>query len=126
MEKCPDNLQEAYKRNILNRINSSVEEGLKVHSDDRQTDKQTDRQTDRETSIGSQVKFNVIIVQVGVTKDKGRGVFADHDFCKGDYICEYHGDLTTKTEGLKRQKEYKEEEGNYLFFFDNYYVKNLF
>ena len=53
-------------------------------------------------------------VQVGVTKEKGRGVFANHDFQNGDYICEYNGEFITKTEGLKRQKENKEEQGNYF------------
>ena len=42
-----------------------------------------------------------MIVQVGVTKEKGRGVFADHDFQNGDYICEYNGEFITKTEGLE-------------------------
>lgn len=64
-----------------------------------------------------------------LTEDKGRGVAADCTFRSGDFLCNYKGELITKTEGERRKVDYKEELGSYLFFFkhggkDFWYVVN--
>lgn len=37
---------------------------------------------------------------------KGKGVVAGRDFQKGDYICEYAGDLITREEAENRERKY--------------------
>lgn len=40
---------------------------------------------------------------------KGKGVVAGRMFTKGEYVCEYAGDLIEKTEADKREQQYLEE-----------------
>lgn len=47
----------------------------------------------------------------------GRGVFATEYFSKGSYLLEYKGELLTEEEGVKREQEYNESLGSFIFFF---------
>ena len=39
---------------------------------------------------------------------KGKGVINTKPFSKGDYVCEYAGELMSKAEGMAREKKYAE------------------
>ena len=41
--------------------------------------------------------------------DKGKGVTAAQGFAKGEYVCEYAGDLITKAAASKREQQYLAE-----------------
>lgn len=56
-------------------------------------------------------------MQEVLTEEKGKGVVAEKGFQKGDFLCCYRGNLLSKAEGDRRQVEFKEELGSYLFFF---------
>jgi len=58
-------------------------------------------------------------LEVRVIPEKGRGVFAGKVFLKGDYVCEYAGDLIEVQEAKEREIEYEKdpEIGSYMFFF---------
>ncbi|XP_074527371.1 lysine methyltransferase 5Ab [Halichoeres trimaculatus] len=50
---------------------------------------------------------------------KGRGIFADYGFKKGEYVVEYHGDLLGLEEAKKREAEYAQDPqtGCYMYYF---------
>jgi len=50
---------------------------------------------------------------------KGRGVVADHNFARGDFIIEYDGDLISCDEAKERENEYKlnPSVGCYMYYF---------
>lgn len=55
-------------------------------------------------------------------RGKGKGVIATKKYMKGEYICEYEGDLITYGKAQKREDEYIEEQKKraykgYLFYF---------
>lgn len=54
-------------------------------------------------------------------ENKGRAIFTTRLFHKGDFICEYAGELISYTEAKKREKLYSEDEtiGCYMFFFEH-------
>lgn len=64
--------------------------------------------------IGTMFTF---FLQEVLTEDKGRGVFADRIFQRGDFVCCYKGELISKAEGERRRTEFKEELGSFIFFF---------
>lgn len=49
----------------------------------------------------------------------GWGAFAEETVEKGDFICEYIGELITKDVGEKRGIKYAELKSNYIFSLDN-------
>ena len=55
----------------------------------------------------------------GLAHSKGKGVFALKEFKKGALVCEYSGQLISKKEADKREKEYegKPEFGCYMYYF---------
>ena len=60
----------------------------------------------------------LIITKIVRTKEKGRGVVADRPFFNGQFICEYAGELLMDIkEARRREKEYPEEKGSFMFFF---------
>jgi SET domain-containing protein len=48
------------------------------------------------------------------------GVFANKDYRKGEFIVEYDGELINKKEGEKREKEYQQDLGSYIFFYSSH------
>lgn len=54
-----------------------------------------------------------------MTEEKGRGIFANQDLRKGDFVVEYAGDLMSLEEGKEKEAEYSEdaEIGSYIYFF---------
>jgi len=54
-----------------------------------------------------------------MTEEKGRGIFANKDLRKGDFVVEYAGDLMSLEEGVSKEAEYSEdaEIGSYIYFF---------
>jgi len=54
-----------------------------------------------------------------MTEGKGRGIFANKDLSKGDFVVEYAGDLMSLEEGKAKEDEYSEdaEIGCYIYFF---------
>jgi len=49
----------------------------------------------------------------------GRGVFATKAFYQGDFLLQYRGQLITETEANRREQEYNEELGSFLFYFQH-------
>jgi len=62
-------------------------------------------------------KLDHIVMKM--TEGKGRGIFANKDLSKGDFIVEYAGDLMSLEEGKAKEDEYSEdaEIGCYIYFF---------
>lgn len=52
-----------------------------------------------------------------ITNEKGRGVVTDIDLKRGQFVCEYAGELIQRKEAIQRDKSYPEEKGSYMFFF---------
>ena len=56
-------------------------------------------------------------------KERGRGVIAVRGFTKGEYVCEYAGELVTHAEGKKRDKVYGKDSAtahlSYLYYFEH-------
>ncbi|KAI4878945.1 hypothetical protein NFI96_014453 [Prochilodus magdalenae] len=57
---------------------------------------------------------------------KGRGVFADREFQKGQFIVEYHGDLLQIADAKKREAQYAQDptKGCYMYYFN--YLNNKY
>jgi len=49
----------------------------------------------------------------------GRGVFATKAFYQGDFLLQYRGQLITEAEANRREQEYNEELGSFLFYFQH-------
>ncbi|KAM9821814.1 lysine methyltransferase 5Ab isoform X2 [Syngnathus typhle] len=58
-------------------------------------------------------------MQVRVIEGKGRGVFAERRFKKGDFVVEYHGDLLELAEAKLREARYSQDPqtGCYMYYF---------
>ncbi|XP_028417936.1 histone-lysine N-methyltransferase set-1-like [Dendronephthya gigantea] len=52
-----------------------------------------------------------------IDDDIGRGVFTTKTFSKGDFLLEYKGELISQEEGYIREKNYPDDLGSFLFFF---------
>jgi len=54
-----------------------------------------------------------------MTEGKGRGIFANKDLKRGDFVVEYSGDLMSLEEGKEKEEEYSEdaEIGCYIYYF---------
>lgn len=48
---------------------------------------------------------------------KGKGVTVTSPIKKGEYVCYYSGDLLTRAQGIKREENYPDDVGCYIFFF---------
>ena len=61
------------------------------------------------------------MLSVKIIVDKGRAVFARRYLKKGDFVCEYAGELISYREGIKREEIYEKdiETGCYLYFFQH-------
>jgi SET domain-containing protein len=47
----------------------------------------------------------------------GRGVFTKNEISRGDFLLEYRGELINEEEGQKRERNYDEEFGSFMYFF---------
>ena len=54
-----------------------------------------------------------------VLKTADYGVFTTKYIAKGDFICEYDGELLTEVEGEQRRDEYKDKEASFVYFFEH-------
>lgn len=63
-------------------------------------------------------------LKVRYIEGKGRGVFAERDFKKGQFVVEYHGDLLQIAEAKKREAQYAKDpsKGCYMYYFS--YLNN--
>lgn len=52
-------------------------------------------------------------------QSKGRGVFATHDFHRGEFVVEYSGELIDVQQASKREKKYEQDEntGCFMYYF---------
>ena len=60
-----------------------------------------------------------VYIQVVNVAEKGRGIVATKPFSKGDFICEYSGDLTSEDKAMSREAEYQKDclIGCYMYYF---------
>ncbi|KAM5193538.1 N-lysine methyltransferase KMT5A [Mantella aurantiaca] len=58
-------------------------------------------------------------MKIDIITGKGRGVIATRDFCRGEYVVEYHGDLIEITDAKKREVAYAQDSstGCYMYYF---------
>lgn len=65
-------------------------------------------------------------LEVKEVKDKGKGVFSTRPRKKGDFICEYSGELISYEEALRREEEYSEDAdtGCYMYYFEHKNTKH--
>ncbi|KAJ8957938.1 hypothetical protein NQ318_001936 [Aromia moschata] len=58
-------------------------------------------------------------LEVRYFDDKGRGVVAARDFCRGDFVVEYSGDLIDTIEAKRREEQYAQDQnaGCYMYYF---------
>ncbi|XP_035382453.1 lysine methyltransferase 5Ab isoform X2 [Electrophorus electricus] len=58
-------------------------------------------------------------LKVKYIEGKGRGVFADREFHKGQFVVEYHGDLLKIDDAKKREAQYAQDptKGCYMYYF---------
>ena len=54
------------------------------------------------------------------------GIFTSMEITKDSFIAEYKGEFISKAEGDKRDEEYSEEDGCFLYLFDNYWYNLLY
>lgn len=57
---------------------------------------------------------------INVGGGKGRGVVTTRPFDKGEFVCEYAGDLVTMEEASERERAYSKchSVGCYMFYFE--------
>ena len=48
----------------------------------------------------------------------GKGIFAKQAIPKGEVICDYHGDLISHKEGMRRYNSYPSDVNHYMMFFE--------
>lgn len=60
-----------------------------------------------------------VLQQVTIFPNKGRGVTADKDFARGEYVVEYAGELVCFQEARKREAIYSQDTstGCYMYYF---------
>ncbi|CAL4163247.1 unnamed protein product [Meganyctiphanes norvegica] len=58
-------------------------------------------------------------IQIEFYGEKGRGIKTNRPFKKGDYVCEYKGELVDMSEGMEREQKYSKDAslGSYCFYF---------
>ncbi|VDK27695.1 unnamed protein product [Taenia asiatica] len=63
----------------------------------------------------------MLIFQVVVTEDKGRGVITTRTFSPGEFVVEYIGELISGSEARAREAEYNKDPnvGSFMFFFSH-------
>lgn len=71
-----------------------------------------------ENAILNKIEDNL---EVQIFPVKGRGIIATKEFQAGDFVVEYIGDIIDKTEALRRELEYSQDDsiGSYMYFFDH-------
>lgn len=59
-------------------------------------------------------------LEIRFLEEKGRGIFSTKTFNKGDFICEYAGELIDAIEARAREIEYEKDPdiGSYMYFFE--------
>ena len=60
-------------------------------------------------------------LEVRVIENKGRGVFSTRYFQKGDFVCEYAGEMISYQQAKKREEMYGKDPsiGCYMYFFEH-------
>ena len=60
-------------------------------------------------------------LEVRHTRAKGRSVFATREFMRGDFVCEYAGEMITYAEAKERETKYARDPsiGCYMYFFEH-------
>lgn len=58
-------------------------------------------------------------MKVIITEAKGRGVVTTRPFARGEFVCEYAGELIGEKEAKLREEQYSEDPsvGCYMYFF---------
>ena len=58
-----------------------------------------------------------IQTKVTVVPEKGRGIITRRAYAPSEFVCEYVGELITFNDGKRREMEYDESIGSFLYFF---------
>lgn len=60
-------------------------------------------------------------LEVRTIENKGRGIFAMHAFARGDFVCEYAGEMITYARAKEREAKYALDPsiGCYMYFFEH-------
>ena len=82
----------------------------------------SDLEKEKRESIESSIKaMSEDGLEVKVIENKGRGVFATRYFQKGDFVCEYAGEMISYQQAKKREEMYGKDPsiGCYMYFFEH-------
>lgn len=79
-------------------------------------------------AVGGSFILAMLIFQVVVTEEKGRGVIATRTFSPGEFVVEYIGELISGSEARAREAEYNKDPsvGSFMFFFSYGYSASSF
>ena len=62
--------------------------------------------------------INILPVsKVTVVPGKGRGIITRRAYAPSEFVCEYVGELITFNDGRRREMEYDQSLGSFLYFF---------
>lgn len=117
---------------ILNSSNSNLNSsGLKCYSNRKITDYfqirkstrkcKSDLDKERKQYIEEAIKHGKEDgLEVRVLENKGRAVFATRNFSRGEFVCEYAGEMISYQLAKKREEMYAQDEtiGCYMYFFE--------
>jgi histone-lysine N-methyltransferase SETD8 len=82
----------------------------------------SDLEKEKRENIESSIKaMSEDGLEVKVIENKGRGVFATRYFQKGDFVCEYAGEMISYQQAKKREEMYGKDPsiGCYMYFFEH-------
>ncbi|KAL3856505.1 hypothetical protein ACJMK2_011255 [Sinanodonta woodiana] len=98
--------------------NKLVTDYFPVRRSDRKckSDVEKEKLKDLEQKILSEIEDGLKVTEID---NKGRGVIADKEFLRGDFVVEYAGDLIDRDVAKNREKKYSEkpEFGCYMYYF---------
>lgn len=102
--------------NITNRL---ITDYFQIRKSSRKckSDIEKERRENVERCIKEQVEEGL---EIKVLEEKGRGIFATRDFERGDFICEYAGEMISYKQAKKREEMYAQDSkiGCYMYFFE--------
>ncbi|KAK3589796.1 hypothetical protein CHS0354_015799 [Potamilus streckersoni] len=116
----PARLKSARKKKTEEPVqrNKLVTDYFPVRRSDRKckSDVEKEKLKDLEQKILSKIEDGLKVTEID---NKGRGVIADKEFLRGDFIVEYAGDLIDRDVAKNREKKYSEkpEYGCYMYYF---------
>lgn len=104
----------------MNTTNRLITDYFQIRKSSRKckSDIEKERREYVERSIKEQSEEGLVIKHM---ENKGRGIFATRDFERGQFVCEYAGEMITYKQAKKREELYAQDTqiGCYMYFFEH-------